>query len=596
MDPKEELKKKAQNEDTDALELVLQHVGEWGRYQKLLFLAMMPFGFFFAFVYFVQMFVAATPQSHWCRVPELEHLDQELRRNLSAPLGAEDWEWERCQTYDVNWTHVSLTLTPPHPNTSKVQCNSGWEFQLGDIPYHTVVSERGWVCDYAGYAPIAQSIFFAGSFVGGLLFGWLADRFGRVPALVGFNKSIFFAGSFVGGLLFGWLADRFGRVPALVGANLIGCVGGVLTIFTSGLWDFAICRFLVGMSYDSCFILMYILVLEYVGPSHRTWIANMSIAIYFGGGCLALPWIALWISNWKILLLATSLPMMIVLAAIFVVPESARWLSSQGKVNKAVEILRKFERVNRTKIPEDVMDDFIVQARQTRHTDESIGALMKSSQLRLMMLFMVIVYMACAIIFDGLVRMSENLGFDFFITFTLTSATEIPSVTLLAFVLDKWGRRNLTVGPLWIAGTLSLIAAFVPKGIPQVALAIMARFCINMAYNTIIQWATELLPTPVRASGSSVVHVSGYIGTVLSPYIVFSERIWRPLPLLTLGIIAMLSGGIAIFLPESMGRNLPQNIVEGERLFNEYSMCGKPERDDVEVEEMKSEKEKALIT
>ncbi|KAJ2944014.1 hypothetical protein O0L34_g8340 [Tuta absoluta] len=563
-DAKEELNKKAQNEETDPLELVLQHVGEWGRYQKLLFLGMMPFGSFFAFVYFVQMFVVATPQSHWCRVPELEHLDQELRRNLTAPLDAKDWEWDRCQTYDANWTHVSLTLTPPHPNTSKIQCNSGWEFQLGDIPYHTVVSERGWVCDYAGYAPIAQSIFFGGSFVGGLLFGWLADR--------------------------------FGRVPALVGANLIGCVGGVLTIFTSGLWDFAICRFLVGMSYDSCFILMYILVLEYVGPSHRTWIANMSIAIYFGGGCLALPWIAIWIGNWKILLLATSLPMMIVLAAIFVVPESARWLSSQGKVNKAVEILRKFERVNRTKIPEDVMDDFIVQARQTRQTDESIGALMKSSQLRLMMLFMVIVYMACAIIFDGLVRMSENLGFDFFITFTLTSATEIPSVTLLAFVLDKWGRRNLTVGPLWIAGILSLIAAFVPKGIPQVSLAIMARFCINMAYNTIIQWATELLPTPVRASGSSVVHVSGYVGTVLSPYIVFSDRIWKPLPLLILGIIAMFSGGIAIFLPESMGRNLPQNIVEGERLFNEYSMCGKPERDDVESEEMKNEKEKALIT
>lgn len=66
-----------------------------------------------------------------------------------------------------------------------------------------------------------------------------------------------------------------------------------------------------------------------------------------------------------------------------------------------------------------------------------MGALFKSAELRIMMCFMIVVYMACAVIFDGLVRMSENLGLDFFITFTLTSATEIPSVTLLALVLDR---------------------------------------------------------------------------------------------------------------------------------------------------------------
>ncbi|XP_049887790.1 organic cation transporter protein-like isoform X2 [Pectinophora gossypiella] len=563
METKEELNKK-NHEDSDTLESVLSYIGEMGRYQKWLFVAMLPFGFIFAFVYFVQMFIAATPQNHWCRVPELDHLDQETRRNLTAPLGNDEWEWDRCATYNANWSHVLQTMTRPHPDTPTVGCQHGWDFQLGDIPYHTVVSERGWVCEYSGFAPIAQAIFFAGSLAGGLLFGWLADR--------------------------------FGRVPALVGTNLVGCAGGVASIFTTGFWDFAFCRFLVGMSYDSCFMMMYILVLEYVGPRHRTWVANMSLAMYFGSGCLLLPWLAVWINNWRHLLLVTSLPMLVVLAAPFLVPESARWLSSRGKINQAVDVLRRFERVNRTKIPQDVMDEFIVSSRQTRQTDESITALFKSGPLRTMMSFMVIVYMACAIIFDGLVRMSENLGLDFFITFTLTSATEIPSVTLLALVLDRWGRRNLTVGPMWVAGVLSIVAAFVPKGIPQVTLAIMARFCINMSYNATIQWATELLPTGVRASGSSVVHVSGYIATLVSPFVVYSERYWRSLPLLLLGVIALIAGSIGVLLPETNGRPMPQTIADGERLVRQYSLCGKPEPD-TDVEEWKNEnKQKSLIT
>lgn len=45
--------------------------------------------------------------------------------------------------------------------------------------------QREWVCDRASYVPIAQSLFFTGSVAGGFLFGWIADRFGRVPALVG---------------------------------------------------------------------------------------------------------------------------------------------------------------------------------------------------------------------------------------------------------------------------------------------------------------------------------------------------------------------------------------------------------------------------
>lgn len=58
---------------------LLPHIGDFGLYQKILFLLMIPFAFFVAFVYFSQIFMTLVPEEHWCKVPELDHLSLEER-------------------------------------------------------------------------------------------------------------------------------------------------------------------------------------------------------------------------------------------------------------------------------------------------------------------------------------------------------------------------------------------------------------------------------------------------------------------------------------------------------------------------------------
>ena len=58
---------------------ILPLIGEFGRYQKILFLFMIPFEFFLVFVYFTQIFMTLTPENYWCNVPELANLTQEER-------------------------------------------------------------------------------------------------------------------------------------------------------------------------------------------------------------------------------------------------------------------------------------------------------------------------------------------------------------------------------------------------------------------------------------------------------------------------------------------------------------------------------------
>lgn len=55
---------------------VLPYLGEFGRYQQILFILMIPFAFYVAFVYFTQIFITLVPDKYWCRIPELEHLNR----------------------------------------------------------------------------------------------------------------------------------------------------------------------------------------------------------------------------------------------------------------------------------------------------------------------------------------------------------------------------------------------------------------------------------------------------------------------------------------------------------------------------------------
>lgn len=64
---------------------------------------------------------------------------------------------------------------------------------------------------------------------------------------------------FVGGLLFGIIADRYGRIPALVGTNMLGFIGGIATAYSFNFISFAFSRFIVGFAFDNCFTMMYIL-------------------------------------------------------------------------------------------------------------------------------------------------------------------------------------------------------------------------------------------------------------------------------------------------------------------------------------------------
>ncbi|CAH2056093.1 unnamed protein product, partial [Iphiclides podalirius] len=533
---KEDDEKKATDFDD-----LLPYVGEFGLYQKILFLLMIPFAFFVAFVYFSQIFMTIVPEQHWCWVPELANLTVEERRALAIPPKSEGpFPHERCRMYSADWTKaLAQGRTTPDDEWPIIPCTSGWEYNKSDVPYDTIASELDWVCEKDNLAATAQAIFFCGAIVGGLVFGWIADKYGRIPALVG-------------------------------------------TAFCSSFWSFAVCRFLVGFAFDNCFTMMYILVLEYVGPKWRTFVANMSIALFFTLAASLLPWIALLADDWRIFALGTSAPFILALATPWLVPESARWLVSQGKIDKALTIMKKFEKINKTKIPDKVLSEFTESSLKTIKECEaesrtySVLDLFRTPRLRRNAILLIVIWMAISLVFDGHVRNVGSLGLDIFLTFTIASATELPADTFLTAVLDRWGRRWLACGSMVLSGIFSLLATAVPVGGPSASLAIMGRFAVNISYNIGLQYAAELLPTVVRAQGVALIHIMGYVASIVAPFVVYLANFSQDLPLLILGALGVLGGLLCLFLPETMDTEMPQTLQDGENFGKDQRFWDNP--------------------
>lgn len=195
----------------------------------------------------------------------------------------------------------------------------------------------------------------------------------------------------------------------------------------------------------------------------------MSIAIFFTIATTALPWIALWIDDWRVLCIVTSAPLAIAILTPWCVPESARWLVSQDKIDKAMKILKKFEKLNGSKVSDEMYKEFTDSCKKAQKEDEetksySVLDLFRTPRLRKITLLLIVIWMAISLVFDGHVRNVGSLGLNVFVTFTIASVTEFPADTFLTLTLDKWGRRWLAFGTMVASGVFSLLATTVPLG------------------------------------------------------------------------------------------------------------------------------------
>lgn len=123
------------------------------------------------------------------------------------------------------------------------------------------------------------------------------------------------------------------------------------------------------------------IVFEYLSPKRRTFGLNIILAVFYCFGLVTSPWAAIWIGNWRHYLWLASLPALGVLAYPLFICESAQWLLTKKRYDRAVQCLKWVAKFNGRQVEDSVFDEFVKhyrekmnEARQhTTHEDTFMG-------------------------------------------------------------------------------------------------------------------------------------------------------------------------------------------------------------------------------
>lgn len=524
---------------------VLTHLGDFGRYQKIIYFLICLTSITCAFHKLAGVFLLAKPDFR-CVLPFEEVSEKEVTYALpehiwalAYPKNVLGTKYKTCSYYDVNYTEEYLNETQPHTGNGTRECS---HYVYDKTVYlNSAVTEWNMVCNRNFLTATSDAMFMLGVLVGSIVFGQLSDRYGRKP--------IFFA--------------------SLVIQVIFGVLAGVAPEY----FTYTASRFIVGATTSGVFLVAYVIAMEMVGPSKRLF-AGIFVMMFFSVGFMLTAAFAYFVHDWRWLQIALTLPGLLFMCYYWIIPESARWLLSKNRKEAAIANIQKAARFNKLEISldqinrllDDSNDEKKAETEEDASSQPSVWDLMRYPNLRKKTLLIFFNWFVNSGTYYGLSWNTNNLGSNILLNFVISGAVEIPAYLFLLFTLNKWGRRTILSGCMLIAGVSLLITIVVPADMNWllITFAMIGKLAITASYGTIYIFSAEQFPTVVRNVGLGASSMVARIGGILAPFFNMLADIWKPFPLIIFGAMALAGGILSLFLPETHNKPTLETIADGE--------------------------------
>ncbi|XP_060832874.1 organic cation transporter protein [Bombus pascuorum] len=519
------------------LEELMMHLGEFGKYQCWQF-SLHIIGALTAGLHMLTLLTVAAVPPHTCNVPRSTFPTESF--NFTSPT------WNSSIAFD-DVPRVVDTCHYLDVNNVTKECDS-WTY---DTEYFQSSRGMEWnfVCSQRWMGAAAQSSYMFGVFIGAVTLGSLADKYGR--------KIIFYV-SAVAQLVF-----------------------GVTVALVNKYYVFLILRFLYGIFGSAgAYITGFVLTMELVGATKRTVCGIMFQLAFAVGFMLVAVWGAV-IKDRMWLQIVYGLHSALLIGHWWLMDESPRWLWAQGRVSEALTIIRKGLKMNGNNV--DIDTGKLISEGKIRQMDQeeqgSYGALdlFKTPNLRKKTLNVCLNWFANSIVYYGLSLNAGNLVGNPFLMLFLSGLVELPSYLLMCFLMDRTGRRCLVSTFMLIGGVCCIIASSIPTGTDTAAtiivtIVLFGKACIAGSFAVIYNYTAELFPTVVRNTALGIGSMCARFSGALTPLIMLLDSLNPKVPAVLFGFVALVSGFLSLYLPETVNQPMPETIEDGEN-FGKHDTC-----------------------
>lgn len=362
------------------------------------------------------------------------------------------------------------------------------------------------------------------------------------PAQIGWLIATGYLGQFVGALVFGALAERFGRVRSVAGATALMSVMSISCAFAGNFATLLTLRLIqgVGVGGEMPVAAVYINELSKARGRGRFFLLYeliFPIGLMMTGqiGALLVP-----VLGWEVMFLIGGIPGLIIAVMLLRLPESPRWLIGQGRIEDADRVVREIE-MNAWPSPRTIeprtaeprtSEPRTIEPRVAEPPMHAAELLSKVYRSRTAIVW--VLWAAAYFITNGLNNWMPTLyGSVYHLSLaqalragTLTNVAQVVVLLGCAFAIDRIGRRRWTVAG-FIAGAvlLGMLGTFAAHSVVSVIVFVTISYGIVGSVNAVLYLYTpEIYPTRMRAIGTGAatcwLRLASALGPVLVGYLV----------------------------------------------------------------------------
>ncbi|MEV0484067.1 MFS transporter [Streptomyces sp. NPDC050508] len=388
-------------------------------------------------------------------------------------------------------------------------------------------------------------------------------------------------GGLIGRFAGGWIADRHGRRTSLSVNLLVYTLGGLLSAVAMNYPTLLASRLIVGIGLGGEFTIGIAMLCEMVATRHRgTLVAILNVGSGGVGNFLSYGLFLLLLGplapalggdhlvwRWTFVLLA--LPALIVVVYRRRLPETPRFLLSQGRVDDANRSLARLtgDRLDPKHVPASVppvLTEADIPARQVKASPAAVfGPSVLSRTVTIgaasWMAFgaqVTLNFLMPTLLTERGYTLSDSLLYTM-----IMNVGSLLGACASALLAGRYGRRSV----IGVAGSLGCLTAvafavFAHQTAAILLLGALFQFFTMLTNTTLAVWSPELYPTPIRASGTSIVNGIGNIAGAVMPFA--AVALWDRFSFAgVFGMVAVMYAALVIasrFAPETRSRTLEE--------------------------------------